>query len=288
MKRCRALLGTYVEIAVPSDGDSEAEARLDAVMAQAFAAVARVGTLMSFHDRDSELSRLNATEAGADITLDPWTCEVLQLAQDLHEATQGGFDCGVGALLVQQGLLPAHDDRHTDRHADAATHRLTHRSSHRSSIADIELLAGHRVRVHRKVCLDLGGIAKGFAVDRAVDALVLGGVRAAVVNAGGDLRVLGDAPEPIHVRDASAPQQLRFLGMLADGAMATSAPCFSTGQSGALVDPFAGTLLMTPASYTVLAPSCAVADGLTKALAVAGQLSPVCLQRYGATALPIS
>lgn len=273
MKRCRALLGTYVEITVASEVQDEAA--LNPLFENAFAAIARVGTLMSFHAADSELSRLNATAPGHALTVDPWTFEVLRLAQELHAATQGGFDCGVGDVLVRGGLLPSHGNRPADS------------AAHRSSIADIELLADHRVRVTRTVCLDLGGIAKGFAVDRAVDVLVHSGVREAVVNAGGDLRVIGDAPQPIHVRRPLAPEQLVYLGSLSDGAMATSAPYFSAGtQSGALVDPFAGIVLDAPASYTVLAPSCAVADGLTKALAVAGQLSPACLQRYRATALP--
>jgi thiamine biosynthesis lipoprotein len=274
MKRCRALLGTYVEITVSDEDQNKATS--SAAIEHAFAAIARVGTLMSFHDTDSDLSRLNAMKPGHDMTVDPWTFEVLQLAQDLHASTQGGFDCGVGGLLVRWGLLPSHDNTAADN------------ASHRSSIADVELLDNCRVRVTQTVCLDLGGIAKGFAVDRAVDALVRSGVREAIVNAGGDLRVLGDTPQPIHVRLPSAPQQLVCLGMLADGAMATSAPYFSAAYSGALVDPFAGTVLTAPTSYTVLAPSCAVADGLTKALAVAGQLSPACLQRYSATALPIA
>jgi len=274
MKRCRALLGTYVEITIASQVQHDAAP--SAAMDDAFAAIARVGTLMSFHDVGSELSRLNATEPGHTLTVDPWTFEVLQLAQELHAATGGSFDCGVGDVLVRSGLLPSHG-----RHP-------TNGAPHRSSIADIELLACHRIRLQRAVCLDLGGIAKGFAVDRAVDALVHGGVREAVVNAGGDLRVLGDAPQPIHVRQPSAPQQLVYLGSLADGAMATSAPYFAGGQSGALVDPFAGSVLNTSASHTVLAPTCAVADGLTKALAVAGQLSAACLQHYSATALPVA
>lgn len=275
MKRCRALLGTYVEITVMS-AEGRDDVALGAAIEHAFAAVARVGALMSFHDSDSELSRLNASAPGHVLRVDPWTFEVLQLAQELHGATLGAFDCGVGEWLVRRGLLPAHGGRHVDG------------AAHGSSIADIALLAAHRVRIERSVCLDLGGIAKGFAVDRAVDALVQGGVLEAVVNAGGDLRVLGATAQPIHLRHPSAPQQLAYLGMLADGAMATSAPYFSTARSGALVDPFTRTLLTAPASYTVLAPGCAVADGLTKALAVAGHLSPSCMQRYGAIALPVS
>src|SRR4029078_3507060 len=75
--------------------------------------------------------------------------------------------------------------------------------------------------------LDLGGLAKGFAVDRAVEALQLDGVSSAVVNAGGDVRVFGARSSTIHVRHPSCPQTLAHTIQLHRAALATSSPCFT-------------------------------------------------------------
>ena len=69
--------------------------------------------------------------------------------------------------------------------------------------------------------LDLGGIAKGFAVDQAIHALRRGGCTEAIVNAGGDLRRFGRAPHPIYLRRSTGPVQVAELRC---GAVATSRP----------------------------------------------------------------
>src|SRR5207237_6464818 len=92
----------------------------------------------------------------------------------------------------------------------------------------------------------LDGIAKGFAVDRAVECLQDAGIAAGVVNAGGDLRVFGDAPQEIYVRLPQDPAQLVRLGALRDAAVATS------GCVG-LVDPSAGRHRSRSAGATIIA-----------------------------------
>jgi thiamine biosynthesis lipoprotein len=273
MKRCRPQLGTFVEIEVDEIGGLDALAAIE----QGFAAVARVAARMSFHDPASDLSRINAAAAGSSLRLDPWTVELLALAQALHTATGGSFDCGVGVHLKRWGLLPTHADARPNDEAEGG------------SIADLEILDAGRVRLRRAVCLDLGGIAKGYAVDQAIAALERAGVTSAIVNAGGDLRVLGERARPIHLRRPDAPDRLVHAGDLADGALATSAPYFSLVERdgrphSALADPRSGAPITRPASCSVLAPSCAVADGLAKALAVDGRIDPDCLARYEATA----
>ena len=269
MRRSRPLLGTFVEIAILDATDDASMA--DAVDA-AFDAVSKVGRLMSFHDAGSELSAINAAAAGTVIAVDPWSVDVLRIAHDLFVATAGAFDCGIGDVLVAQGDLPAHGNAR-----QAASTRP-------GSLSDVEVIDDRHVLIHRPVCLDFGGIAKGFAVDKAVEALAAAGVSTAVVNAGGDLRVLGAAPQPIHLQPAGEAQAPRYLGAMADGALGTSTAGPAPGKCrGGLVDPFTRRRLAGSGSFTVIAPTCAVADGLTKALAVAGALDAACLQRYGAT-----
>jgi thiamine biosynthesis lipoprotein len=102
----------------------------------------------------------------------------------------------------------------------------------------------------------LDGIAKGFAVDLAVDCLLDAGLVGGVVNAGGDLRVFGEASEPIYIRPTDSPASLIYAGNFRDVALATSAAAL-------LIDPLRRGA--APAlGATVFAADCMTADALTK------------------------
>ena len=247
-RQCRPALGTFVEIAL------RAEVADDAVFDAAYASIAAVERQMSFHDPDSILSRINRAVPGELVVLPALTQTVVRAALAVHAATGGLFDCGVGHELVRRGLLPDAGARST------------------GGLAAVQLVDDCLI-VHAAVCLDLGGIAKGFAVDQAIETIVAAGVPSCIVNAGGDLRVTGPHPAPVAVRDPSAPGSLVPFGEMLDGAVATSAPYYSRQGEGleascALFDP-AGVALIAPRSYTVIAPTCMIADALTKAVAVA-------------------
>jgi thiamine biosynthesis lipoprotein len=149
---------------------------MEAAVEEAFAAIGAV----SFHDEGSDVSRLNRGAYETAIRVHPWTFEVLEIALDLHSRSNGMFDIRIAPALQKLGLLPYHGG---DLAGDAP--RI-------SGHGGIELLAGQRVRFHdRATQIDLGGIAKGFAVDRAIDALRDHGMPSGLVNAGGDLAPLG-------------------------------------------------------------------------------------------------
>lgn len=103
----------------------------------------------------------------------------------------------------------------------------------------------------------LDGIAKGFAVDRAVETLQSAGIRCGVVNAGGDLRVFGEAFEDVHVRAPQRPDRLVHIGKVRDAAVATSG-------AGLLIDPRRGVRAARAAGATIIAADCMTADALTK------------------------
>jgi thiamine biosynthesis lipoprotein len=255
-RACRPGLGIFVDVALHRDELAGDTAARRAAFDAAYAAIDAVERQMSFHDPASSLSRLNRAAPGATVRVPAWTYAVLALAADVFRATGGRFDCGVGRHLVAAGLLPAHDP-----------------AVARSSIAHLRLDGNGRVAVTDRVRIDLGGIAKGFAVDRAVEAMLACGVRSCIVNAGGDLRVAGAAAQRVVIRHSRAPATRVALGDLADGAVATSSPAFSTVGEGdaarcVLFDP-AGRSLTQMRSYSVVAPTCALADALTKAVAVA-------------------
>ena len=272
MNGCRPLLGTYVDIRITDAAGGRAE---DAIQA-AFCTIEQVQALMSLREPYSELSSLNRRAHLSPVTIHPWTREVLQLALDLHEASAGLFDCCVAHRLARWGLLPGFlriDEREEE-----------------GTMADLYWTEDGCIAARRPVCLDFGGIAKGFAVDKAAEVLLAAGVKSGVVNAGGDLRVIGPVEEAIHIRRANAPSQLACLGFLADGAVATSGSYFSSPSANvpnvsALLNPLTGEAVVSEASYTVIAPSCAVADGLTKVLAVTGNADHPCFSRFDARAI---
>jgi FAD:protein FMN transferase len=124
--------------------------------------------------------------------------------------------------------------------------------------------------------VDLSGIAKGFAVDRAVDALRAAGVGQGIVNAGGDLAVFGDDARQVAVRDPTDRSRFAASVTLHDEALASS---------GRAIDPRTGRLVEAIAGASVRAPSCMIADALTKVVGVLGEAAIPVLRRYGASAL---
>lgn len=124
--------------------------------------------------------------------------------------------------------------------------------------------------------LTLDGIAKGFAVDQAVAVLRRKGVAWGTVNAGGDLRVFGARPEPVHVKDAEG--RLFSAGVLREESIATSA-------AASILDPRNGRACPGGATFSVIAADCMTADALTKVVALDPAASAGVLARCGARAI---
>lgn len=265
MQRAQPLLGTVVALRV--EGGHDVESALDA----AFAAIEAVHRAMSFHEADSELAHLNREAARAPQRVSAPLWRVLRASLALARASAGRFDPTIAAQLVRSGHLP--------RPVDAPEADAT------ASWRDAELLPRQHVRFRRPLWLDLGGIAKGYAVDRAVAVLRAHGMRAGVVNAGGDLRVFGDTTETIQVRDPRDPTQARPLLQLRDGAVATSAGYFSRNAEGsALVDTRSGARLGDGVSVSVCAPRAIWADALTKVVLADATAAVPLLRRLRAQA----
>ena len=268
-RRLRPYLGTYVEVRVRGLAKAVAISAIN----QAFEAIATVEQLISAHDRRSDLGRI--FDANDTTAVHPWTFEVIEAAQVLYRLSHGVFDASVGAILERQGSLPLWSK--TRGRQDTGT------------MADVELLDKPRLRCHQPLRLDLGGIAKGFAVDRAVDVLIRAGAKAGGVNAGGDFRIFGANDEPLIIRDPAAPQRLLCAGKIQSGAVATSSGYFhrrlqDCRPASPYIDPRTGTALDLRDSVTVIAPSAMWADALTKVLAVDRQIGQTLLSRFHAEA----
>jgi FAD:protein FMN transferase len=181
------------------------------------------------------------------------------------------FDITVAPLLVREGLLPG----------TAETSLPCGTWQH------IVLMPDCRVFLKRPMLLDLGGIAKGFAVDRAIHELRRRGCTQGVVNAGGDLRRFGLLPQPILLRRRDGLVQVAELRR---GAIATSAPPAAHDERlaqplGSIFDPRTQRAWNGSGAVMVAAPSCMIADALTKVAALAGSACAPLLERFGARAL---
>ena len=231
-RRARPLLGTFVEIEV----SGAAGARMAAAVEAAFGAIADVHRLMSFHEADSDVSRLNREAALRPTAVHAWTFRVLEVAADLNRRSNGSFDIALAPVLQRLGLLPQ-----TAR--DRRTGALFAADSGAGSRDAIELLDEHAVRFHRAdVAIDLGGIAKGFAVDRAVEVLRRFDIPCGIVNAGGDLATFGTNPHRIDIRSPRNPGRIICSVDVANQALASSARRFDPFQaedtaSSAVIDP---------------------------------------------------
>ena len=267
--RSRPLLGTFVTIRAAAADAAAASRGIEA----GFAAIARTQASMSFHDPNSELSVLNREAHNRRVPVSEDLFAVLSLARRIHDASDGAFDVAIAPELVRWKYLPRHG-----------------RMSGGGTFENVELDPSRTVRFAVPLLIDLGGIAKGYAVDRAVDALRDAGIRRGVVNAGGDLRVFGDQSEPVHVRHPQAPGTCVRIAELRDGSIATSAPYFSKRRVRGrevtpIVDPAARAACTSSRSVSVIAPTCVIADALTKVVALRGVRSVPVLDRFDASAL---
>lgn len=245
--RARPLLGTLVTVQLDSAmAATDPQALLQAAD-RALQVIARIGGAMSAHDPGSDLGRLARAHAGQVLTLDAHTVAVLRAAQRWQALSAGAFDpVRAAQVLVRQGRRPGLPGLSTA-----------------GSLADVQLLSATQVRMPGPVPLDLGGIAKGYAVDQAIEVLAREGVAHALVNAGGDMRVLGERGFGIDVRHAGRQlrdQPVPGLHRLRQAALATSvAEHADTGfvRTG-------GVRRQGWRSATVQAPDCMTADVLTK------------------------
>jgi thiamine biosynthesis lipoprotein len=179
----KAVMGTTARlIAVRTPGESElAEQALNAAEAE----LRRIEALMSTWIESSELSRLNAAPAGQAIELSTATLEVIAAAKAAHVETGGAFDATCRPLIElwrqagKSGVLPSEAELRAARAA--------------STWGDFEIGESAVAKKKASARLDLGGIAKGYAIDRALAVLKAHRCLGGLVEVGGDLACFGDS-----------------------------------------------------------------------------------------------
>ena len=256
-ERAKPLLGTIVRIRVTGPAAPDAHE----VISGAFDVVAEIHRLMSFHDPDSELSRLNAGAWREPVSVSAHTRTVLEKALELARISDGLFDPAIAPALVGEGLLPCPAEESPDR---AATWR------------DVAISPDGSVSFARPLWLDFGGIAKGYAVDCAIAYLAARDLPEIYVEAGGDLRLAGPDAELVRLA-APRPGGGRPVLKIENAALASS-------LGRAHVDTRTGGFCPADRFVSVVAANCIEADALTKVVMAAGTQADPFLTRYGARA----
>lgn len=274
-QRARPLLGTLVSIQVRAQDDNALthdEAHVHSAIEAAFDVMAHIGRVMSAHHAQSDLARLSRATPASDVILDQHTVSVLVHARHWRCVSGGAFDPSMAAAhLSRRGLRPGLSASST---------------STSCGLKALQVLSPTCVRVEHALCLDLGGIAKGYAVDHAVDVLRQHGVTSALVNAGGDMRAIGPHRWPLDVRHADQSMRdlhVRGLRYFHNVAVATSV---AGPHNPEFVASMTSLRRSQPwQSATVLAQNCMTADVLTKWALQSSQLCPclnASLRRHGA------
>jgi len=266
LQREEAIMGTRCVVELWSADRAKGDGAIDAV----FAEFRRIDASMSTYKPDSELSRVNAAAALGPVPISRELYDLLATSIEYSRLTGGAFDvtyASVGYLYDYRAHV--HPDA---KQIAAALPGIDYRH--------IELdPATHSVRFGRAgVRVDLGGIAKGYAVDRGIAILQGLGIERAMVNAGGDTRIIGDRlgrPWIVGIRHPDDERRVVLRIPLTDTAMSTSGDYERYFEEDGvryhhILDPRTGRSASKVRSVTVIAPTATRTDALTKSVFVMG------------------
>lgn len=262
----QGIMGTNIHVELWSESAATGEAATKAVMDE----MRRIDGLMSPYKPLSELSKINAEAAFGPVVVSEELYDLISLATELSKETQGAFDitfASVGFLYNYRehkkpkqdninDLLPAIDFRHIK--LTEATHSIFF--------------------AHKNVKIDLGGIAKGHAVDNSIHILKQMGIKYALVTAGGDTRLLGnrlDKPWMVGIRDPRNKNKQAVVLPLADIALSTSGDYERYFEEDGkryhhILSPKTGKSAFEVQSVSIIGPSSTLNDGLSTAVFVLG------------------
>ena len=185
-RRTVPVMGTIAELTVVHRSESVAQEALEAALAE----LRWVDATMTRFSGTSDIGRANAGAAREGITVRPETARLVETALRWSSASEGRFDAALGAASELWDVT----NRHEPPPADQVS-RLANRSFWRHVDVSSNVKQGVLRYGERDLHLDLGGIGKGYSIDRAVQALRDRGIQHAIVNLGGDLYAIGESPE---------------------------------------------------------------------------------------------
>ena len=264
--RDEAIMGTAIRVELWAEDRGAGEAAIDAVMAE----MHRIDQTMSPHKPVSELSILNRDAAQRPVPLSAEMFALVARAVRFSQLSQGAFDityAGVGQLFdYRAGVRPSDDEI----------------AAARANVGWRHLILDEHARTLRfaraGVRIDLGGFAKGHAVDNGVAILRHLGIEHAMVSAGGDSHVLGDKrgrPWSIAIADPRRPGEVVAVLPLVDTAISTSGDYERFFERDGvrfhhIIDPATGRSPDAVRSVTVLAADGLTTEALSKTVFVLG------------------
>ncbi len=265
-EREAAIMGTRIAVEVWHEDAAAAAGAIDAVIAE----MHRIDALMSHYKPESQLSRVNREAATAPVPVDRELLDLVARSLEFSDLTGGAFDISYASV----GYLYEYREhrRPTDAEIEAALPSVNWR------LIEVDRQAS-TIRFHRPgMRIDLGGIAKGHAVDRGIAILQQRGIAHGNVTAGGDSRILGDRrgrPWIVGIRHPDDPERVIARIPLEDAAISTSGDYERYfDEDGVrhhhIIDPRTGRSAAGVRSVTVIGPEAILTDGLSTSLFVLG------------------
>jgi thiamine biosynthesis lipoprotein len=271
------VMGTFARVVAVAADANTAQGCIEA----AFAEIEKVDKLMSYHRSSSEISELNRDGFARAVKVSKSTYEVLEKSIEFSKLSNGAFDVTVGPLV---------DLWHSAEEANSLPDD-TELQQARSKVGyDKLILDANETSVRfavKGMRVDLGGIAKGYAIDKAVEAMRKGGATGGMVVIGGEIRCFGLPPagqnkwriglqDPDKAKDGFDAGTPLLVLNLTDAAAATSGHYrrFVTIEGkrySHIVAPESGHSSESLASVTVICPSATDADALSTAVTVMGK-----------------
>ncbi len=262
--RTALIMGTLVEIKAVGGDEKDLEGAIN----DAFSAMRQVERQFSSHLPESEISRLNQTDAALEVS--PPVFKLLQQGEEIRKASAGAFSMALGGVKKLWAIEEESPHIPTTEELAVILPPLNQPAVR---------FEGERVRrSSARVKLDLGGIAKGFAVDRALEILRGAGIVSASVNAGGDIGLIGGHGERawrIGIQHPRRQGELLATIDIRDRAIVTSGDYERYFERDGvryhhIFDPANGRPATACQSVSVLAPEAALADALATAVFVLG------------------
>lgn len=262
----QAIMGTSVSVELWDDNESHAHQCIEQVMVL----MRHVDDVMSPFKPTAELYKLNETAALHPVKVSPELFDVIKTSIHFSELSNGVFDVTFASVGYR------YDYRNGVHPSDAQIAKDLDKIDYHLLQLDDKAQTIHygKIGVH----VDLGGIAKGWAVDRGIEKLQACGIRQAIVSAGGDSRIIGDRggrPWMIGIKDPRNPNASAIIIPLSDTAISTSGDYeryfIEDGQRyHHILNPRTGKPAHTARSVTVIGPTATMTDGLTKPVFILG------------------
>ena len=272
----KVVMGTFSRVVAIARSEKVARA----CIAAAFEEQERVNELMSYHNPDSELNAVNREAYHRPVEVDEATFAVLERALHFSELSGGAFDVTIGALGELWRRAAATDAVPTEAEIAEARSRVGYDKLQLDPNARTVRFAAEGMKI------DLGGIAKGFAIDKAVEAMKAAGAIGGMIDIGGDIRCFGRPPKGqqswrVGLQDPNvAPDDMTagkplFVLKVMDRAVTTSGDYrrFATvkgRRQSHIMDTRSGRGADALASVTIIAPDATSADALATAVSVLG------------------